>query len=59
MSFVFYAVTFSGSQVKIYIVNDNLCVQRRSKKSEIMIALASGVYTVVVDDNAYKMVTKK
>ena len=45
MLFCFMLLPFQEVGVKIYTINGNLCVLRRSKEHETMIALTPGVYT--------------
>lgn len=46
------------ANVKIYTVNGNLCLQQKIKEPETVVTLVSGVYTVVVDNDTYKIIIK-
>lgn len=53
-----YIKTDQESEVRIYTISGNLYVQRRIKGPETVIVLAPGVYTVVVDNDTYKILIK-
>jgi uncharacterized repeat protein (TIGR02543 family)/uncharacterized repeat protein (TIGR01451 family) len=54
-----YIRTDREAGLKIYTFNGSLYTQRTIKDPETVIALAPGVYTVVVDDKAYKVIIKE
>lgn len=54
-----YIKTEKEADLSIYEMNGYLYLQRKVKEPETVILLDRGVYTVVLDENTYKIVIKK